>query len=581
MQFRTPFHVEQGVIFDSDGRKVKLWGVNYYVPFNHNYCNIEELGKDHFAAIDEDLRHFEMLGVDFIRMHLYDREISDPHGNIVENHQMEVFDYLVEETEKRGIYLMITPIVWWNTVKNQLQMDREYAYWHIGSGQAFGFSNFYSKDGLLWDTEALECQKRYFRGLFARKNHFSGKRLDEYSNIAAIELCNEMDPPNLWMLNDPDTFDKQGFWQFSHGEQLRKLIGIWEEYKAGKKGTDAELLDSFNCELLERYGRTMLAVVDEFFQGRVLRGMFGSYNGILQERQRDLFSKLGIELPTFGTYLNADNFDSTNTDRVNHLAMAQRWYEDVKLQDYGNFGKVVYEFDATGTQNGYPCAAMAAAYAKFGVQMAAYFTYTPAAVAAWNPGWLVHYLSLPHTPRKAAAFAAAGALFRSNSPETPLTMEEGQWTGKDYKIVREGDCVVYRDAGKMIFSNSDDTEPTDRDALAEILGHGTGTVAACDGNGCYYLKKSDDKTWKLVLFPDQKYLRDPARGKIYRGMANRYISCLTEPPVSQLMERKIRFEFRLAKVRTCLSADGVSYLPDDCGNGTLTLPAGSYTLFCE
>ena len=60
-EFTAPFHVKDGVIYDHDKKKVKLWGVNYYAPFNHNYYNIEELGKDHFAAIDEDIRHLKNL----------------------------------------------------------------------------------------------------------------------------------------------------------------------------------------------------------------------------------------------------------------------------------------------------------------------------------------------------------------------------------------------------------------------------------------------------------------------------------------------------------------------------------------
>ena len=58
MLYKTPFKVDSGVILDSEGRVVRLFGVNYYAPFNHNYYNIAELGKDHFRAVDEDFRHF-------------------------------------------------------------------------------------------------------------------------------------------------------------------------------------------------------------------------------------------------------------------------------------------------------------------------------------------------------------------------------------------------------------------------------------------------------------------------------------------------------------------------------------------
>ena len=47
MQYTTPFKVINGTIYDAGGRTVRLFGVNYYAPFNHNFYNILELGKDH------------------------------------------------------------------------------------------------------------------------------------------------------------------------------------------------------------------------------------------------------------------------------------------------------------------------------------------------------------------------------------------------------------------------------------------------------------------------------------------------------------------------------------------------------
>ena len=74
-ELHKPFTVKEGKIFDRDGKYVKLWGVNYYTPFNHNYVNLEELGIDHFRAVDRDIEDFNRLGVNLVRMHCYDREI--------------------------------------------------------------------------------------------------------------------------------------------------------------------------------------------------------------------------------------------------------------------------------------------------------------------------------------------------------------------------------------------------------------------------------------------------------------------------------------------------------------------------
>ena len=62
ISYKTPFHVKDGKIFDAENRYVTLWGVNYYAPFNHNFCNLAELGKDHCRAIDRDLDDLQLLG---------------------------------------------------------------------------------------------------------------------------------------------------------------------------------------------------------------------------------------------------------------------------------------------------------------------------------------------------------------------------------------------------------------------------------------------------------------------------------------------------------------------------------------
>ncbi|MCQ2380308.1 MAG: hypothetical protein MJ025_05240, partial [Victivallaceae bacterium] len=60
--FKAPFHVENRTILDANNREVRLWGVNYYAPFNHNFFNMEELGVLHAEAIDRDIAHFKRLG---------------------------------------------------------------------------------------------------------------------------------------------------------------------------------------------------------------------------------------------------------------------------------------------------------------------------------------------------------------------------------------------------------------------------------------------------------------------------------------------------------------------------------------
>ena len=582
MRFRPPFHVSSGVIYDADGNVVRLFGVNYYAPFNHNYYNIAELGKDHFRAVDEDFRHFEELGVRFIRIHLYDREITDMEGNLVENGNLEVLDYVLKKCEEQGLYLMMTPIVWFNTVSTQLAVEEDYAYWHCSSRPNFGFANFYSKDSLLWNSDALECQKRYFRMLFEHRNPWTGKRFCDHASIVAIEPFNEPTYVEPWQVDTDTTPEGMGYRVYSQGElrrQLKKQFRLFEQEHP--EITEREkLFEAFNFQNLSRYLSELMGIVDEYFGDRALKTSFVSFNGSVSPELNQLLKKHGISAISFGTYLNVAYFDGVNTDYADHLAMAEEWLKRVRASCQSDLAKVVYEFDATGCQNGYPVAAIAAAYRDFGVQMAAYFTYTPAAVAAWNPGWLLHFLNLEHTPSKAAGFAAAAAIFHREA-DPGLTMEPGRWSGDGYSIERDGDRVVYADDEIFCYSADTETKVNNPKTLRKIVGRGRSPLATCSGNGCYVLERKSEDEWVLHLHPAQKYLSDPQRGKQFRFMANRWISCLKEPPVSLLKEDWLEFRFALAPWRKiCKLDDEQTEFPllDDC---SAKLAPGDYRIFLK
>lgn len=394
--YTTPFRVVDGIIRDADSRKVKLWGVNYYMPFNHNYYNARELGRDHFAAVDEDIRHFRLLGVDLVRMHMYEREITAHDGRLVENHNMEVFDYLVEQCARNGIYLMLSPISYWNTVKNQITLDRQYGYWNVWSDEAFGFTNFYSVDALLWHPEAVRCQERYIGDLFARANKFSGKRLNEYDNIVAWELMNEIVYPVeiIESLSRPEPeIGPHNMSQaaVSRGRMRREFAEIWDAFKTAHPefgGDEAACAAAFQEQVLGDYFRRFWGMVDDYFGGRVVKAQFMSYSGVVGGALRKFVDDNPrlIDACSIGTYLNVGCFDSESTDHADHLAVARSWFEH-----YAGGGRVPglatvsYEFDATGSNCGYPLAAIGAMYGRYDVQLAAYFTYTPAAVERVEP----------------------------------------------------------------------------------------------------------------------------------------------------------------------------------------------------
>ena len=104
--------VQRGVLGYEDGGEVALWGVNYYPQSWYQFDNMKRLGVDMKKAIRDDLDDMKQMGVEVIRIHVFDREISDRAGNLIDNEHLDLLDYLIHEASKRGIYFFFTPIAW-------------------------------------------------------------------------------------------------------------------------------------------------------------------------------------------------------------------------------------------------------------------------------------------------------------------------------------------------------------------------------------------------------------------------------------------------------------------------------------
>jgi len=584
--FKAPFAVKDAVIYDQDGRKVKLWGVNYLAPFNHNFANIQQSGADLKTAIDTDIAHFKLMNIDFIRVHLYDREITDNRGNLIDNAHLQAFDYLVEQAYQNGIFMMLTPTVWWNTVENEKRMSDGYAYWDLSQNRDFGFSNYFAKDALLWHPEAIACQQRYLRGLFHHVNAFSHKRLCDYPHIVTIELTNEPQYINEARI---DSEPPMGSAVWATGEQPKYLKPLYEafaeKWKADNRRSDAtrkEILPFFKAEILRRYFAALWPVVDEAFP----RGVVKSH--IEYEVQNpaiaDALKCGGVQAVNVVAYWNATGkFDGGNTDWNNFLNDASAWLAHHQSQRFDGLAKIVYEFGASSSLDGYVAGAFAADFRRADIQMAAFFTYTPSAVAPYNPGWLIHYLNIEHTPNKAAAFAAAGEIFRGEIGSDALARGSDEWTGPTFDIRNKPSNVTFYDKadGRVFrYAATTDLKVVDPSRLALISGRGTSCAVSCDGTGSYYLRKESPTQWRLWLFSNQKYVNDPAGAKTFRNMANRYMNIDTLPVVSRLLEQPIHFSFKLGKVVQCERLKGAA-APVLKPDGELALLAGEYRLTVE
>ncbi len=532
-QYHKPFRVWNGRMIDRDGQDVRLWGVNYYAAFNHHYLNLSELGVDHFRAVDRDIADFKRMGVNLVRMHVFDREISDEDGHILENHRLRVFDYLLYRLEQEGIYVMLAPIVWYNSSALQRIVTERYAYWSMAESETFGFSNFYRKHELIWNEEALGKVERYLDEFFARRNAFSGRRLGEMENTAIFEVINEPDYPTPKLISDLRAASDAN----PYVRREKKLLTLLDEWLEAQGLPDNEANERRFCaQLIGKFLDRTFGIVGKWCKDTVVRSHI--HYGAASPEIREVLKNAPVEAISC-TWYEPCRFESSYNDHLNVLeGLPKRAASYENLKELGK-ALFAYEFNMPSTLLGHYLPAFAQAMASVGVQAAAYFTYTPLDVAEYNPGWLVHYFNLRHTPHKGVCFAVGRKIFDSTEPGAPLPDDPDVWTGRYHRICRSADSAFWRRDGELISCGE---VPEDFGEVSSIMTCGSPSYAARSGNGVYFMERTGEG-WRLTVLPSEKLVGDPLRGRSYSGMANRYVDCNREPAVSRLLERADRFTF--------------------------------------
>ncbi len=170
-----PMEVRDGVLRYPDGKEVALWGVAYYPQSFTQYFSLERLGVDRRRSTDEDLDDFVEMGIDVIRIHVFDSEISDGDGNLIENDHLDGLDYLVAQCNRKGIYLMLTPIAWWGSP----------------GARPDSFSRNAPMPAMSMWPAMWPIQARYIGQLLTHKNPYTGHRLVDEPSLALFEIINE------------------------------------------------------------------------------------------------------------------------------------------------------------------------------------------------------------------------------------------------------------------------------------------------------------------------------------------------------------------------------------------------------
>ena len=159
--------------------EIKGFGANYTLPFAYAYRNAVKKGLNPEQLIDEDVYHFARLGFDLFRVHVWDCEISDSLGNLLQNEHLRLFDYLLFQLKKRNIRSVITPIAFWGNG------------WPEPDEKTPGFSSKYGKDQCLTNTDAIKAQQNYLYQFLNHVNPYTGLAYKDDDDIICFEVSNE------------------------------------------------------------------------------------------------------------------------------------------------------------------------------------------------------------------------------------------------------------------------------------------------------------------------------------------------------------------------------------------------------
>jgi hypothetical protein len=188
--FLTNFYLsfgQQSTFVDDKGtwkwadsnKEVRVFGVNYTLPFAHGYRAISYLNKNHKEAIDKDVYHLARLGIDGFRVHIWDAEVTDAGGNLIQTPQLDLLDYTLAKLKERGIKTVITPFKVGGNGYPEKDFDLP------------GFSNSLQKTDTYSGAEILQKQERYFTQLLNHVNPYTKIAYNKDPDIIALEINNE------------------------------------------------------------------------------------------------------------------------------------------------------------------------------------------------------------------------------------------------------------------------------------------------------------------------------------------------------------------------------------------------------
>jgi len=481
----TSITVTNGRLTFEDGKEVSLFGTNYHPMSWYQYRNMKALDADFRSVLRQDISDMKKMGVQVVRVHVFEREISDQQGALIDNVHLDIFDMLVDELIKQGVYLYLTPLSWWNAPD---ELDAS-------------FSKQVTKMGMMFDEQAVEASKRFVHEFLVHENRYTGHRLVDEPNLALLEILNE---PWYFPYAAMEDMSRDHSWHKENEtseETYRKDYETWTSkwlaYCHAKNVMPSEAnYDKFQQGEILAYLNGMVAVIRETGSAHpIAAALFeSSYNkGVL-----DAIQESEVDVVTDGWY--PGGFEYNEEKNLFEEAINYELPQQVKQK-----AKVVYEFDIPGTFDNvgmYP--AMARRYRSMGAQIACQFQYDSSITAPYNVDWGIHYLNYLYTPAKSVAFAIARKAFNEIPLGTKYQVTSDRQVFGDFAVsFQPYQAMVVQPSDVMYAQTLEDWIPYQLPKTPKhVLGRGNSTFIHYEGSGFYDFQQDTDRKATLYVSPD-------------------------------------------------------------------------------
>ncbi|MDD7986146.1 hypothetical protein PQO01_14435 [Lentisphaera marina] len=478
-----PITAKDGVLYYADGKEVNLWGVNFQpsLSFEHaarmeNQNLLMPLRVEDLKSVtDESFDEVQLIGSELIRIHLDPADYSDEKGNLVETIWLDILDYTMAESEKRGVYVYLTFL-------NHLA--------HEGS-QHLGPKDSYIKaprEDWMFEDHLINAGKNNVRQLLNRRNPYNGLLYKEHTSLGLVEPINE--PAFVWYekwLQKNPGQSKKNFSDYRYKATLKYLNEMVELFR--EEGLKIPVIWNSNWpKMIRNHKDVFQAIADSKVDGV----SFCNYPG-----QDDLKAP-------FWKYPKC-------LDENNYLPYLQQCFDEwdylgwVKDERFKKKAKVVYEYETMFNQTGYMYPAMAKVFRALGVQVAAQWTYGLTSYITHQGG--SHVFNLKSMPSKTASFMVAGEVFKQEVRGGVYKTDSNKGHKEANVLFSFSDklSASYKD-GVLTYSNNLESALVPKDEWpTKIFGLGNSEFVNYSGNGLYILEEQGNII-RLTVYPDREYV---------------------------------------------------------------------------